>query len=193
MIKINLLPAPPRRVIPITLPALPWLGILFTILFAVVFVVIGGSWYMLGQEATQLATEKARLETELKSLEAVIAKGRAFRQKALDLEKRLAAIELVSQNKARPVRLLDALAEVIPGGLWLIGLEEKSDKDKGSQLRMTGAAFSSTAVADFMSNLRKSEKFKDVDLIVSRQDLTKTPPLVNFEVICTFAPLDSAR
>lgn len=193
MIKINLLPAPPRRVIPITLPALPWLGILFTILFAVVFVVIGGSWYMLGQEATQLATEKARLETELKSLEAVIAKGRAFRQKALDLEKRLAAIELISQNKARPVRLLDALADAIPGGLWLIGLDEKPDKDKGNLLRMTGAASSYTAVADFMSNLRRSEKFKDVDLLVSRQDLTKTPPLVSFEVICTFAPLDSAR
>jgi Tfp pilus assembly protein PilN len=76
---------------------------------------------------------------------------------------------------------------VIPGGLWLIGLEEKLEKDKGNQLRMVGAAFSATAVADFMSNLRKSEKFKDVDLIVSRQDLTKTPPLVNFEVICAFS------
>lgn len=187
MIKINLLPAPPRKAIPIALPELPWLGILFTILFAVVFGGIGSYWYTLGQEASQLQTEKTRLETELKSLEAVIAKGRAFRQKALDLEKRLAGIDVISQGKARPVRLLDALADVIPGGLWLIGLEEKADKDKGSQLRMTGAAFSSTAVADFMSNLRKSEKFKDVDLIVSRQDLTKTPPLVNFEVICTFS------
>lgn len=187
MIKINLLPALPRKMIPITLPALPWLGILFTILFAVVFGGIGGYWYLLGQEVTQLAAEKSRLETELRSLETVIAKGRAFRQKALDLEKRLAAIDLVSQNKARPVRLLDALADAIPGGLWLISLEEKPDKDKGSQLRMTGAASSYTAVADFMSNLRRSEKFKDVDLLVSRQDLTKSPPLVNFEVISTFS------
>lgn len=193
MIKINLLPAPPRRVIPITLPALPWLGILFAFLFVVVLGGLGRDWYMKGQEATQLAAEKSQLETQLKSLEAVIAKGRAFRQKALDLEKRLAAIELISQNKARPVRLLDALADAIPGGLWLVGLDEKPDKDKGNLLRMTGAASSYTAVADFMSNLRRSEKFKDVDLLVSRQDLTKTPPLVNFEVICTFAPLDSAR
>lgn len=193
MIKINLLPAPPRRVIPITLPALPWLGILFAFLFVVVLGGLGRDWYMKGQEATQLAAEKSQIETQLKALEAVIAKGRAFRQKALDLEKRLAAIELVSQNKARPVRLLDALADAIPGGLWLVSLDEKPDKDKGNLLRMTGAASSYTAVADFMSNLRRSGKFKDVDLLVSRQDLTKTPPLVSFEVICTFAPLDSAR
>ena len=183
MIKINLLPAPPRRLIPIALPALPWVGLLFAVLFVLVLGGIGGYWYTLGQEATQLAGEKTRLETELKALDAVIAKGRAFRQKALDLEKRLAAIDLISQNKARPVRLLDALADAIPGGLWLISLEEKP----GTQLRMTGAASSYTAVADFMSNLRRAEKFKDVDLLVSRQDLTKTPPLVNFEVICTFS------
>ena len=187
MIKISLLPAPPRRAIPITLPALPWIGILFALLLVLVLGGIGGYWYTLGQETSRLTTEKSRLETELKALDAVIAKGKTFRQKALDLEKRLAGIDLISQNKARPVRLLDALADVIPQNLWLLSLEEKPDKDKGNLLRITGAAFSSTAVADFMSNLRGSGKFKDVDLLVSRQDVTKTPPLVNFEVICTFS------
>lgn len=187
MIKINLLPAPPRRVIPITLSALPWLGILFAVLFVLVIGGIGLYWYAKSQEATQLATEKTRLETELRSLEAAIAKGKAFRQKALDLEKRLAAIELIAKNKARPIHLLDALADMIPRDLWLNSLEEKQDKDKGgSQLRLVGTASSPTAVADFMSNLRGSGKFKDVDLLVSRQDLTKTPPLVTFEVICAF-------
>jgi len=35
-----------------------------------------------------------------------------------------------------------------------------------------------------MANLRRSGKFKDVDLIVSRQDPTKTPRTVTFEVSC---------
>ena len=187
MIKINLLPVRPRKAIAIALPALPWLGILFIVLIVLAMIGIGGYGYTLGQEATRLATDKSRLEKELKSLEAVIAKGRAFRQKALDVEKRLAAIDLIATNKARPIHLLDALADMIPRDLWLTGLEEKQEKEAERQLRLVGAAFSATAVADFMSNLRGSGKFKDVDLVVSRQDLTKAPPLVNFEVICTFS------
>lgn len=189
MIKINLLPTRPRKMIAVALPALPWLGIVFLVLGVLVVVGIGGYWYMLDGEATRLAAEKTRLETELKALEAAIAKGKAFRQKAADLEKRVAAMDLIGQNRARPVHLLDTLADMIPRELWLASVEEKQDKDpeKGRQLRLVGIAYSPIALADFMSNLRGSGKFKDVDLIVSRQDLTKTPRLVTFEVICTFA------
>lgn len=188
MIKINLLPPQRRKAIAIALPALPWLGILFGILLLLLIGGMGGYWYMLGEEATRLAAERTRLETEFRALEAVIAKGRVFKQKALDLEKRVAAIELVAKNQARPIYLLDALADMIPRDLWLTILEEKQEKDKDrQQLRLAGTAFSVTAVADFMSNLRGSGKFMDVDLLTSRQDLTKTPALVVFEVTCTFS------
>ncbi|MBI4609146.1 MAG: PilN domain-containing protein [Candidatus Rokubacteria bacterium] len=181
MIKINLLPARPRKAIAIELPALPWFGILFGIVYLVVF---GGGlyWYRgLAQEASQLAAEKAQLEAELKTLEAAIAKGKAFREKAQELEKRLAAIELIAKNQARPVYLLDALADMIPRDLWLTGFEEKQN-----QLRLLGSAYSPTALADLMSNLRGSGQFKDVDLVLSRRDPAKSPPVVTFEVVCSF-------
>ena len=54
------------------------------------------------------------------------------------------------------------------------------------QIKVSGSAFSPTAVADFMSNLRASGKFKDVDLVVSRRDLARPLPLVTFEVTCRF-------
>lgn len=182
MIKINLLPPRPRKMIPVALPALPWLGILFGVVGVLVVGGILGYWSLLSREATRLTAEKTRLETELKSLEAAIAKGKAFRQKALDLEKRLGAIDLIARNQPRPVYLLDALADTIPRELWLTGLEERQ-----ARLRIIGTAFSAVAVADFMSNLRTTGKFKDVDLVVSRQDLTKTPRLVIFEVTCSFS------
>ncbi len=53
--------------------------------------------------------------------------------------------------------------------------------------KIAGSAFSTTAVADLMSNLKNSGKFRDVDLIVSRQDLAKTPRVVTFEVTCRFS------
>jgi hypothetical protein len=42
------------------------------------------------------------------------------------------------------------------------------------------------ALSDFMSNLKASGRFKDVDLIESRQDLTKSPRMITFEVSCRF-------
>lgn len=182
MIRINLLPPQPHKAILITLLARPPLGLLFGVLGVLILGGIGGYWYMLSREAAQLTAEKSRLEIEFKALEAAIAKGRAFKQKALDLEKRLAAIDLIAKNQARPIYLLDSLADTIPRDLWLTTLEEKQN-----QLRLAGSAYSATAVADFMSNLRGSGKFKDVDLVVSRQDFTKDLRLVTFEVTCAFS------
>jgi len=77
--------------------------------------------------------------------------------------------------------MLDAFADVVPRDLWITSMEEK-----GSQLKLNGTAYSTTAVSDLMSNLRSSGKFKDIDLVVSRQDLAKTPSVVTFEVTCRF-------
>jgi Tfp pilus assembly protein PilN len=77
--------------------------------------------------------------------------------------------------------LFDALADMVPRELWLNTLEER-----GSTLKISGTAYSPTAVADFMANLRASGRFKDVDILVSRQDLSRTPRQVTFEVTCRF-------
>jgi len=179
MIKINLLPARPRRAIP--LPALPGLGILFGVLGILLIGGMGAYWYTLAQEASRLQAEIARAESELHRLKSAIDEGNRSKKEKEDLERRVVVIELIGTNQARPVHLLDTLVDTIPRELWLTGIEEKQ-----RQLRLAGSAYSPIAVADFMSNLRGSGKFKDVDLLVSRQDLTKTPRLVTFEIVCSF-------
>ena len=69
----------------------------------------------------------------------------------------------------------------MPRDLWITSLEQKE-----SVLKLSGTAFSTTAVSDFMANLKASGKFKDVDIVVSRQAFDKTPTTVTFEVTCTF-------
>ena len=83
--------------------------------------------------------------------------------------------------QTRPVYLLDAFADMLPRDLWITRLEEK-----GQALRVAGTAFSSVALADFMANLKASGKFKDVDLVESRQDLTRPVRTITFEVTCRF-------
>ena len=101
---------------------------------------------------------------------------------AMSLEqRRLNAIETVARNQARPVYLLDAMADTLPPDLWLTRLEER-----GPSLRIAGTTYSSVALSDFMANLKASGRFKDVDLVDAKQDLSKSPRTITFEVTCRF-------
>jgi hypothetical protein len=39
-----------------------------------------------------------------------------------------------------------------------------------------------------MSNLKASGKFRDVDIVDAKQDLTKSPRMITFEVVARFEP-----
>ena len=59
-------------------------------------------------------------------------------------------------------------------------------EDKGVTLKVVGTAYSTRAVSEFMNNLKQSGKFKDIDILISRQDLNKNPVVVTFELTCRF-------
>ena len=181
MIKINLLPERPRRRFAIALPTLPGLGLLFGALSLVVIVLVGGYWVWLIREGQNLTAEIARIEAETAKYKAAIAEGNRYKKEKEELERRLALIDLIARNQTRPVYLVDALADTVPPDVWLTSMEERE-----RVLKIAGSAFSTTALSDFMSNLKGSGKFRDVDLVVSRQDFGKTPRLVIFEVTCRF-------
>ena len=182
MIRINLAPARRREGISIRLEGLPNLGLLFGLLYVLAIVGVGGYWFLLNRETNWLQSEIATAEKELASLKTAIAEGNRFKKDKEDLERRIGLIDLIARNQARPVYLLEAVADAVPRDLWLTVLEEKQNR-----LKFAGSAFSSTAVADFMANLRRSGRFKDVDLVVSRHDPAKTPRIVTFEVSCNAA------
>lgn len=183
MIKINLLPERPRRRFAIKLPTLPGLGlgVVFGVAYAVAIAGALGYWLLLSRESRNLTADISRIDAEIVQYKAAIAEGNRYKKEKEDLERRVALIDLIARNQNRPVYLLDALADAIPPDVWLTSMEEKD-----RVLKIAGSAFSTTAVADFMANLKSSGKFRNVDLIVSRQDLSKTPRLVTFEVTCGF-------
>lgn len=181
MITINLLPPRRRRRFVSALPSLLGLGRVFGGLCVLGLLGIGAYWFVLDREARTLEADMRRLDGELAQHKMAIVEGTRFKKEKEELERRVAVIDVIARNQARPVYLLDALADMIPRELWLTSLEEKE-----KVLKITGTAFSSRAVSDFMANLKNSGKFRDVDLIVSRQDLTKAPSIVTFEVTCRF-------
>ncbi len=182
MIRINLAPPSAKKGMGLSIPSFD-LGMLFGAVALGLVLVVGGWWWSLSSEINRLNTEIAENKKQAERLKVVIAEGERFRRDKETLERRVNAIEVVARHQTRPVYLLDAVLDTLPKDLWLTRMEEK-----GTQLRFAGTAYSATALADFMANLKASGKFKDVDIVDAKQDLTKSPRLITFEVVTRFEP-----
>jgi type IV pilus assembly protein PilN len=157
------------------------LGIVFGALGALLVLGLAAYGWVVSADVNRLRADIQQSQREIARLKPIIAEGQRYRQQKEELERRVNAIEIVARNQARPTYLLDALADMLPADLWLTRVEEKSQ-----QLRLAGTTFSSVTLSDFMANLKASGKFKEVDLVESRQDLAKTPRTITFEVVCQF-------
>jgi type IV pilus assembly protein PilN len=186
VIRINLAPPEARRhrasfnFANFTLPALD-LGVMFAIVYIVALGGIATYWWHLSSEESRTITEISRLTAELQSLKTILGNGANVKGQLADVKRRVEILEELTRGQGRSIALLDAFADTVPQDLWITSLEQRE-----SLLKLSGTAFSTTAVSDFMSNLKASGKFKDVDIVVSRQAIDKTPSLVTFEVTCKF-------
>lgn len=182
MIRINLAPPSTKRRVGLSIPTFN-LGTLFGAVALGLVLVLGVWWWSLSAEMRRLNTEIADNKKQADNLKVVIAEGQRFRRDKELLERRVNAIELVARHQTRPVYLLDAVLDTLPKDLWLTRMEEK-----GTLLRFAGTTYSATALSDFMGNLKASGKFKDVDIVDAKQDLSKSPRLITFEVVTRFEP-----
>lgn len=183
MIKINLAPRQSRgeRVgLSLQLPGLN-LGVLFAIVYLVAVVGVGLTWLWRSAVESRLITQVQKDKAELQILKATIGEGTKIREQHAALKARLKAIDELSKTQHRSIALLDAFVNTVPPDLWINTLESQ-----GTALKVSGTAHSPTAVSDFMSNLRRSGSFKDIDILIARQDLAKNPRPVTFEVTCRF-------
>jgi Tfp pilus assembly protein PilN len=181
MIRINLSPSvTQKRRLTLRLP-----GFNLGIVFAIVYVAAGGTlvayWSVLAAEERNLVTEVDRAQREIDSLRAVIGQAGKVKEQLAELQKRVRVITDLSKDQTRPVRLVDAFVDTVPRNVWITSLDEKA-----SLLKIAGGASSAPALGEFMTNLRKSGRFQEVDIVVSRQDLAKTSSPVTFEVTCKF-------
>jgi Tfp pilus assembly protein PilN len=182
MIRINLAPPSTKRGGGLALPDFNT-GMLFGALALGLVLILGGWWWSLSAEIKRLNTEIAENKRQADQLKVVIAEGLRFRRDKEALERRVSAIEIVARQQTRPVYLLDAVLDQLPKDLWLTRMEEK-----GTHLKFAGNTYSATSLSDFMSNLKASGKFKDVDIVDAKQDLTKSPRVIAFEVVARFEP-----
>ena len=183
MIRINLAPPQQRQSVgsfKLSMPSVN-LGVVFLVLYVVALGGIGIYWAALYREETRLTQEIDTAKQELVRLAPITAQITKVKDQLADLQKRVKTIEDLTKDQSKPIRIFDAVATIVPNDLWVTRMEER-----GNILKVSGTAFSAAAVSDLMANLRASGKFKEVEIVVSKQDLNKSPRLVTFEVTCLF-------
>jgi type IV pilus assembly protein PilN len=157
------------------------LGVIFLATYLAAASGITIYWAKLYSEETRLTNEINKATTELALLKPITAQAQKVKDQLADMKNRVATIEQLTQEQSKPTRVMSAFVAVVPNDLWVTKMEER-----GNVLKVSGTAFSPAAVSDLMTNLRASGKFKEVDIVLSRQDLNKSPRLVTFEVTCRF-------
>jgi len=135
--------------------------ILSIVLLLGVFVYI--QWGLNGKIEDTLA-QNAKKKEEILKYKSLTTEVEKKKQEQKMLQNRLDIINSLRKDKARAARVLDELSIDKPEKLQLESL-----KKDGAKLAIEGVALDDETIANFMTNLRKSKLFKNVDLIVSEQ------------------------
>jgi type IV pilus assembly protein PilN len=123
----------------------------------------------------QISNTKKEI-TYYKSLIAEVDKAKVLQK---TLQDKLNVINSLKKQKSSPSRVLDELSIDKPEKIQLESL-----KKEGGKLGIEGIALDDETVANFMTNLRKSKVFKNVDLIVSEQIEQSKIKLKKFVLSC---------
>ena len=176
MIRINLLPYREREkkeditrqvvVIAITL---------------VVFLLVIGSFQLYLSISTSSLEKNIKLqEEELARLTKTIGDIEQYKLNKSTLERKLAIINNLEENRLAPVMMLDELSLLVPvKDVWLDKISES-----GSEITIDGMARNNIAVAHFMKNLSGANSVKTVDLLATREKEISGMKLQQFIISC---------
>jgi len=186
MIRINLLGVPKtkkaRRGPAISMGG----GVNLTLVGVVVLLAaLGANWYYYNN----LTKRSAKLQQDLSSakLENTKLAGTKQRyqerQKQYDLyDHRVKVIHQLQASQTGPLDLMNTIANTVNNtdAVWLASMN-----DDGNKINLAGTALSATAVANLLSNLKKSEYFKNVELKETFQDdSVKDMQAFQFTIVC---------
>jgi len=176
MIRINLLPTRRTKKKEAGLKQVALLGVV------VVGILVGNwLWYSgLSDELDARRREVARLQADIKKLDQIIGEITNIKKDQEALEQKLAVLQKLRDGRTGPVRMLDALATIMPDRVWIEALEEK-----GGTLVLKGTAMTNEDLADFMQALKANPFFSEPTLKRAVQARGRHDvPVIDFELSC---------
>jgi type IV pilus assembly protein PilN len=168
MIRINLLGRARPKVARQTVPLESTLQII--LLAAALAISVGVLYFYYSQLNSRVHDLQADIEKqqgEKARLENLKAQVEAFQREKDVLQQRINVIEQLQRNRTGGQELMDALANTVvrTDTLWLTSVARKGDS-----LAITGEAASINAVANFITELKRSGYFDQIEIKESHQD-----------------------
>jgi type IV pilus assembly protein PilN len=161
MIKINLVGERKRPVAPSptgtsgleganlgswALVGLVLLGVLFAL----------GHMFVLNGKIENKEAEVAEAQKEVDELEPYIREVEQFKARKIELERKVSVINQLKENQRGPVKVMDLVSRAIPELLWLTNMDVGP-----SVITISGEAFNTNAVANFIENLDRVPEFQE--------------------------------
>jgi len=173
MIRINLLSIPKskRGKRTVSAPAVSGSGPnLMIVALVVVILTAGGNlgwWYKINHEGQRIAQDMAKAEKENRELLQVKARVEQKNKQAEAYQRRVDVIDRLRAAQSGPKELLAMIGDTVNAtdAVWLSKMN-----DEGPNINIEGTALSIDAVANLMSNLKRTGYFKNVEMKESYQD-----------------------
>ncbi|MFM6928606.1 MAG: PilN domain-containing protein [Bdellovibrio sp.] len=128
-------------------------------------------------------SSKQQVLTELQSYNekqaASVAEIKKFKEDEAIIEARISALDKISKDRNREIRVLDLLQGVIPEKAWLTKIQLNPEK-----VVIQGMAISDYEVSQFLESLTKSVFLMDVNLVSSAESVIDGVNLKKFEISC---------
>ena len=140
--------------------------------------------WQITEKNRNLARKITSTEQEIALYKSKIEKASKAKEEQKILTEKLGVINSLKKQKSISAKILDEVSVQKPEKLHLEVL-----KKDGSKVGIEGIALDDETVANFMTNLRKTNLFKSVDLVVSEQIEQSKIKLKKFTLSCEIIPM----
>jgi Tfp pilus assembly protein PilN len=168
MIRINLLGQARPRAAKTAVPVEATMQVVMAVLaLAAAIVVLGIVYYQQNSELTKTQQRISALKAEKASLEQIKQDVDRFESQKATLQQRIDVIETLQKNRSGGQDLLQMVANTVirVDELWLTSLNRT-----GSSIDVQGEAGSINAVANFITQMKRSGYFDDVEIKEAKEN-----------------------
>ena len=125
----------------------------------------------------QLDTDIGKANAEVARLKKEIGEVESFKARKAELQQKVDVISKLQEGRKGPVKVFEALSATIPEKCWIDSLAVKGDR-----VDLRGVAANNYTIANFMTALGQSGRFRDVVLGSAEQATVSNVKLVRFNL-----------
>jgi Tfp pilus assembly protein PilN len=113
-------------------------------------------WAVLNNKISSKQEEVAIAQKEVDELAPIIKEVEEFKAKKAELQRKVSVINNLKARQKGPVRVMDEVSKALPELLWLTRMQVQATK-----IIVSGQAFNTNAVANFIENLDRVPEFQE--------------------------------